>query len=147
MVEHGTWLVPTLTAGDTTEAIANDPKVQASVREKMAGLGHPEYEAFRLAAEAGVKVAMGTDCPVAPHGTNLNELRHMAAHGFTPTQALHAATGSAAELLGLQDELGTLEPGRRADIVVIEGDPLDFEGYEQRIEQVWKDGARVVPLV
>ena len=92
MVERGTWLVPTLTAGDTTDALANDPKVQPAVRDKLRGLGRPEFDAMRLAAEAGVKVAMGTDCPVAPHGTNLNELRHMAANGFTPEQALHAAT-------------------------------------------------------
>jgi imidazolonepropionase-like amidohydrolase len=147
MVERGTWLVPTLTAGDATEALADDEKVQPAVREKLRGLGRPEFDAMRLAAEAGVKVAMGTDCPVAPHGTNLNELRHMTAHGFTPAQALHAATASAAELMGLQDELGTIASGRRADLVVLDGDPLDFDDYETRIEQVWKDGARVVPFV
>ena len=129
MVERGTWLVPTLTAGDTTEALAADEKVQPAVRDKLRGLGRPEFDAMRLAADAGVKVAMGTDCPVAPHGTNLNELRHMAANGFTPEQALHAATKSAAELMGLQDELGTIEPGKRADLVVIDGDPLEFDGY------------------
>ena len=146
MVERGTWLVPTLTAGDATEALADDEKVQPAVRDKLRGLGRPEFDAMRLAADAGVKVAMGTDCPVAPHGTNLNELRHMAANGFTPEQALHAATKSAAELMGLQDELGTIEPGKRADLVVIDGDPLEFDGYEDRIEQVWKDGVRVVPF-
>ena len=146
MVERGTWLVPTLTAGDATEALAADEKVQPAVRDKLRGLGRPEFDAMRLAADAGVKVAMGTDCPVAPHGTNLNELRHMAANGFTPEQALHAATKSAAELMGLQDELGTIEPGKRADLVVIDGDPLEFDGYEDRIEQVWKDGVRVVPF-
>jgi imidazolonepropionase-like amidohydrolase len=146
MAERGTWLVPTLTAGDTTEAIANDPKVQPAVREKMRGLGRPEFDAMQLAAEAGVKVAMGTDCPVSPHGTNLNELAHMAAHGFTPTQALVAATSSAAELMGLDSELGTIEPGKRADLVVVDGDPLVFDTLESRIEQVWKDGNQVVPF-
>ena len=101
---------------------------------------------MRLAAEAGVKVAMGTDCPVAPHGTNLNELIHMAANGYTPEQALVAATSSAAELMGLQDELGTLEPGKRADVVVVDGDPLAFDTLKERIAQVWKDGVRVVPF-
>ncbi|CAN5753324.1 amidohydrolase family protein [soil metagenome] len=143
MVERGTWLVPTLTAGDTTDALANDEKVQPAVRDKLRGLGRPEFDAMQLAADAGVKVAMGTDCPVAPHGTNLNELRHMAEHGFSPAQALHAATSSAAELMGLADELGTIEEGKRADLVVVRGDPLVFEGYESRIEQVWKDGTRV----
>jgi imidazolonepropionase-like amidohydrolase len=101
---------------------------------------------MRLAAAAGVRVAMGTDCPVAPHGTNLNELRHMAANGFSPAQALHAATASAAELLGRSDDLGTIEPGKLADLVLVRGDPLDFDDLESRIEQVWKAGAKVVPF-
>jgi imidazolonepropionase-like amidohydrolase len=146
MVERGTWLVPTLTAGDTTEELANDPNVPERVREKLRGLGRPEFGAMRLAAAAGVKVAMGTDCPVAPHGTNLNELIHMAANGFTPEQSLVAATSSAAELMGLQDELGTLEAGKRADVVIVDGDPFAFDTLKERIAQVWKDGVRVVPL-
>ena len=146
MLERGTWLVPTLTAGDTTEELAADPHLPAAVHAKLRDVGRPEFDAFRLAAEAGVKVAMGTDCPVAPHGTNLNELRHMAEHGFTPTQALVAATSSAAELMGLEDELGTIEPGKRADVVVVQGDAFDFANLKERVAQVWKDGARVVPF-
>src|SRR5439155_4194553 len=144
MLEQGTWLVPTLTSGDTTDELANDPKVSEPVREKLRGLGRPELDAFRRAAEAGVKVAMGTDCPVAPHGTNLRELVLMAENGFTPTQALVAATSSAAELMGLSNELGTLAPGKRADVVVIEGDLLDFEKLPERIRTVYKDGVRLV---
>ena len=144
MLDRGTWLVPTLTAGDTTEEIANNPQVSEAVRAKMRELGRPELEAFRRAAEAGVKVAMGTDCPVAPHGTNLRELELMASHGFTPEQAIVAATSSAAELMGLQDELGTLEAGKRADVVVVDGDPFEFATLADRIEQVWKAGPRLV---
>jgi imidazolonepropionase-like amidohydrolase len=144
MLERGTWLVPTLTAGDTTEAIANDPKVPEPVREKMRNLGRPELDAFRLAAQAGVKVAMGTDCPVAPHGTNLRELQLMAENGFTPAQALVAATRSAAELMGLDDELGTIEPGKRADLVMVAGDAFELATLRERIEAVYKDGVRVV---
>jgi imidazolonepropionase-like amidohydrolase len=144
MVERGTWLVPTLTSGDTTEALAEDPRVPEPVREKLRGLGRPELEAFRVAADAGVKVALGTDCPVAPHGTNLRELQLMAENGFTPQQALVAATSSAAELMGLGDELGTLAPGKRADVVVVDGDPFEFEKLPGRIRTVYKDGVRVV---
>jgi imidazolonepropionase-like amidohydrolase len=144
MLERGTWLVPTLTAGDTTEAIAENPQVAEPVRAKLRALGRPELEAFRHAAEAGVKVAMGTDCPVAPHGTNLRELELMAANGFTPAQALRAATSSAAELMGLDGELGTLEAGKRADVVVVGGDPFDLATVSERVDQVWKDGSRVV---
>lgn len=147
MVEKGTWLVPTMTAGDTTEVLAEDPHLSDVVREKLRGLGRPEFDAFRLAAAAGVKVAMGSDTPAAPHGTNLNELTHMAANGFTPTQALVAATSSAAELMGLSQELGTIAPGKRADVVVVKGDPFAFDTLKDRIEQVWKDGVRVVPLL
>jgi imidazolonepropionase-like amidohydrolase len=146
MVERGTWLVPTLTAGDTTDALAENPAISEQVREKLRGLGRPEFDAFQLAADAGVKVAMGTDCPVAPHGTNLRELQLMSEHGFTPTQALVATTSSAAELMGLQDELGTLEPGKRADVVVVDGDVFDFEKLPERIEAVYQDGVRVVPF-
>jgi imidazolonepropionase-like amidohydrolase len=147
MVERGTWLVPTLTAGDTTDEMAEDPKVPEPVRDKLRTLGRPELEAFRLAAEAGVKVAMGTDCPVAPHGTNLRELVLMSENGFTPKQALVAATSSAAEPLGLEDELGTLKPGKRADVVVVDGDPFDFESLPERIVAVYKDGVRVAGTV
>ena len=146
MHERGTWLVPTITSGDTTEALADDEKVPPAVRDKLRALGRPEFDAMQLAADAGLKVAMGTDCPVAPHGTNLSELRHMAEHGFTPAQALHAATLSAAELMGLEGELGTVEAGKRADLVVLDGDPLVFDDFESRIEQVWKDGMRIVPF-
>ena len=144
MVQAGTWLVPTLTAGDTAEELANDEKLAPEIRAKFKGIGRPEFEAMRLAAEAGVKVAMGTDCPVAPHGWNLNELAHMANNGFTPRQALHAATMSAAELMGLDQDLGSLEPGKIADVVVVDGDPFAFDTLKDRIEQDWKDGVRVV---
>lgn len=144
MLDRGTWLVPTLTAGDTTDELANDPKIPEPVREKLRSLGRPEIGAFRRAAQAGVKVALGTDCPVAPHGTNLRELELMATHGFTPEQALVAGTSSAAQLMGLEDELGTLEPGKRADVVVADGEPFEFSTLKDRVEQVWKDGVRVV---
>jgi imidazolonepropionase-like amidohydrolase len=99
---------------------------------------------MKLAAQAGVKVAMGTDAAVMPHGWNLNELAHMANNGFTAEQTLHAATLSAAELMGWQEKLGTLQPGKIADVVVVDGDPFAFDTLKDRIEQVWKDGARVV---
>jgi imidazolonepropionase-like amidohydrolase len=144
MAERGTWLVPTLTAGDTTERLTTEQGVPEPVKEKLRRLGRPELDAFRMAIEAGVPVAMGTDCPVAPHGTNLRELQLMAEHGMSPQQALVAATSGAARLMGLQGELGTIAPGKRGDVVVVGGDPFAFEDLAERIEQVWKDGVRVV---
>ena len=144
MRERGTWLVPTITSGDTTEELANDEKLAPEIRAKFADLGRPEFDAMKLAAQAGLKVALGTDAAVFPHGWNLNELAHMANNGFTPEQALHAGTLSAAELMGWEDRLGSLEPGKIADVVVVDGDPFVFETLKDRIEQVWKDGVRVV---
>lgn len=87
---------------------------------------------------------MGTDCPVSPHGTNLTELGLLVDAGLTPGEALVAATSSAARLLRLDEELGVLEAGKRADLVVVAGDPLSFdEGFRERVEQVWKDGVLV----
>jgi imidazolonepropionase-like amidohydrolase len=83
---------------------------------------------------------MGTDSGVGKHGTNLEELPLMAGCGMTPAQVLAATTSSAAELLGLGDELGRLAPGYRADLVVVDGDTLDLTGLSDRIRQVWQDG-------
>jgi imidazolonepropionase-like amidohydrolase len=144
MLERGTWLVPTITSGDTTEELAKDEKLAPEIRAKFADLGRPEFDAMKLAAQAGLKVALGTDAAVFPHGWNLNELAHMANNGFSPEQALHAGTLSAAEMMGWDDKLGSLESGKIADVVVVDGDPFAFETLRDRIEQVWKDGVRVV---
>jgi imidazolonepropionase-like amidohydrolase len=86
---------------------------------------------------------MGTDSGVAPHGQNLRELELMAAGGMTPAAVLEATTRSAAQLLGVDGEVGTIEPGKRADLVVLDGDPYDFAGMRERVDQVWQDGGRV----
>ena len=125
------------------EELAKDPRVPEPVRNKLRDVGRPELEAFRRAAEAGVKIAMGTDCPISPHGTNLRELVSMSENGYTPAQALVAATSSAAALLGVDDQLGTIEAGKRADMVVVDGDPLDLEKLPERIVFVYKDGVLV----
>jgi imidazolonepropionase-like amidohydrolase len=144
MAERGTWLVPTLLAaqGVVDSAAAGNP-LPPGVLEKAEEATVRAKESFRLAVDAGVPVAMGTDCPVSPHGTNLREVQLMADAGLGAARALHAATLSAAALLRVDDELGSIEPGKRADVVVVSGDPLDLDDYASRIEQVWKDGARV----
>lgn len=144
MADAGTWLVATLTAGDTTVQMANDEGIPQAIRDKFTDLGTPERDAFRLAVESGVKVAMGTDTPVAPHGTNLRELELMADHGLTAEQSLMAGTTSAAQLMGLESDLGSIEVGKIADLVVVDGDPYDFATLKDRISQVWKAGDRVV---
>src|SRR5688572_4879889 len=145
MLANGTWLVPTLVAPrgviDAADAGAAIPEASvAKAREVV----ETHRASFAKAVAAGVKVAMGTDSGVTPHGENLRELQLMVESGMTPMQAIEATTRSAAELMGLESELGTLEPGKRADLVVIAGDPLEISTLADRIEAVYQDGVRVV---
>jgi imidazolonepropionase-like amidohydrolase len=86
---------------------------------------------------------MGTDSGVGPHGNNLDELPLMAAGGLTATQVLTATTSSAAELLQVADETGTIMPGKRADIVILAGNPLDLANLKSNIRAVYLGGRRV----
>jgi imidazolonepropionase-like amidohydrolase len=145
MLARGTWLVPTLVA---PRGVIDAAAAGAAIPEASVAKAHEVAEihraSFAKAVEAGVKVAMGTDSGVTPHGNNLRELQLMVEGGMTPMQAIVATTQSAAQLMGLEDELGTLEPGKRADLVVVDGDPLDVATLTDRIEAVYQDGARVV---
>lgn len=144
MLERGTWLVPTLSAPlgvlEAVEAGANMPPQMIQKARDVIGA---HRDSIRQAIAAGVRIAMGTDSGVGPHGTNLRELQLMAELGMAPEQVLVATTSSAAALLGVEEELGTVRPGKRADLVVVGGDPLDFDGLRERVEQVWKDGRLV----
>jgi imidazolonepropionase-like amidohydrolase len=146
MLHRGTYLVPTLMApAGVLEAAEGGAAIPEASLLKAKEIIEGHRESFRRAVQAGVRIAMGTDTGVTPHGDNLRELGEMARNGLPPEQALRAATSSAAELLGLQQELGTVEPGKRADLVVVRGDPLDFGGLAERIEAVYKDGVLVAP--
>jgi imidazolonepropionase-like amidohydrolase len=145
MIERGTWLVPTLVAPrgviDAAEAgAAIAPQSVAKARE----VTEIHRDSFSRAVTAGVKVAMGTDSGVTPHGNNLRELALMVEGGMTPMQAIVATTASAAELMGLENELGTIEAGKRADLVIVDGDPLDVATLDARIAAVYQDGRQVV---
>jgi imidazolonepropionase-like amidohydrolase len=144
MVERGTFLVPTLIASrGVIRAVQEGMKLPPGVLEKAQDAAASAAGSTRRAHEAGVKVAMGTDSPVSPHSTALQELALMSDAGLGPAGALRAATLHSAQLLRLQDQLGTLEPGKRGDVVVLAGDPFDFEAYDERVRQVWKDGVLV----
>jgi imidazolonepropionase-like amidohydrolase len=127
MLTAGTWLVPTMHAPRALlrAAAAGLSFTQSSI-DKATFVAGTHEASVKRAHDAGVRIAMGTDCGVGVHGTNLEELSLLAAAGHTATEALHAATGSAAELLGVDHEVGTLQPGRRADLVIIDGSPGDL---------------------
>ncbi len=145
MLDRGTFLVPTLSAprGVFAARDAGIP-VPAVMLEKCAMVMETHTSSISRAIAAGVKVAMGTDSGVCPHGQNVRELALMADCGMSPTDALVATTRTAADLLGVADQLGTIEAGKRADLVVVDGDPLELDKLGDRITQVWKDGVRVV---
>jgi imidazolonepropionase-like amidohydrolase len=87
---------------------------------------------------------MGTDSGVTPHGRNLRELELMADGGMAPAAVLEATTRSAAQLMGVDDQLGTIAEGKLADLVVVAGDPYDFTDLAARVEQVWQSGKRAI---
>jgi imidazolonepropionase-like amidohydrolase len=144
MLEHGAYLVPTLVAPlgviNAAEAGAGIPEAAVSKAREVI---EAHRDSFRRAVEAGVKVAMGTDAGVIPHGDNLDELQLMADCGMSPEDVLVATTRSAAELMGLGRELGTIESGKRADLVVVSGDPFDFRDLARRVARVYQDGRLV----
>src|SRR5207249_6829483 len=92
--------------------------------EKAQNVIESHQKSFRMAVEAGVKIAMGTDAGVGRHGRNGKELQLMVENGMTPMQAIVSSTSQAAQLLHLQDSLGILEVGKLADIIVVDGDVL-----------------------
>ncbi len=145
MLEHGTWLVPTLVAPQgVIEAAEAGASVSAASLRKARDVIEAHEDSFRRAVAAGVKVAFGTDSAVTPHGRNLDEMPLMEAAGMAPDQVLVSATSRAAELLGVEEDRGTIAPGKRADLVVVSGDPLDLKGYADRIDAVYLDGELVV---
>ncbi|MGI8533619.1 MAG: amidohydrolase family protein [Candidatus Limnocylindrales bacterium] len=144
MLEHGTWLVPTLVApGGVIDAAAQGVPVPEASVAKARQVVDIHQRSFSKAVAAGVRIAMGTDSGVTPHGSNLRELALMADGGMEPAQVLAAATSSAAELMGLSDRLGTLEPGKLADVVLVRGDVADLATLSERIESVYMEGRLV----
>jgi len=144
MLERGTYLVPTLLA---TVGVLEDPETAATMPEwskpKMREVADIHRASMTRAYKAGVRIAMGTDAGVSPHGTNLRELGLMCGIGMSPMEAIVAGTRIAAGCLGWEDRVGTVEPGKLADVVVCKKDPLaDIRALEDvdNISVVLKDG-------
>ncbi len=144
MLERGTFLVPTLLAPlavvEIGEATGTMPDY--GLRKAREAID-AHRESIARAYRAGVKIAMGTDAGVMPHGTNLRELGLMCNIGMSPMESIVATTKVAAECLQWQDRLGTLEPGKLADVVVVGADPLaDIRSLEnvENIKVVMQDG-------
>lgn len=146
MAERGVFLVPTLAAGIMSQHAADIPAFMA---EKDQRLLEAHRRSVRLALAAGIPIAMGTDAgvPFVKHGDNAIELPLMVNAGLTPMQAIVASTSNAARALGLESEIGTIEVGKRADLLILDGDPLQDIGIVTRnecIRMVVQDGNVVV---
>jgi imidazolonepropionase-like amidohydrolase len=141
MKERGTYYVPTISAG---KFVAEKSKVPGYfpdvVRPKAAEIGPQIQETFAKALKAGVKIAFGTDQGVAPHGDNALEFVYMVEAGMSPMAAIKAATIEAARLIAMDREVGTIEPGKAADLVAVPGDPLTDIRAMTRVRFVMKGG-------
>ena len=141
MKQHGTWLVPTLLAGFTVESLATAGRLPPPIAAKALAIAPRVRNSFKMAVDAGVKIALGTDAGVMRHGTNAREFGLMVRYGGTsPMQAIVAGTSSAATLLGLERDIGSIAVGKRADIVAVRGDPLQNIQVLEHVDFVMKDG-------
>ena len=135
MVKRGTFLVPTTALADQMDV----SKAAPELREKAALMFPRARSSARAAAEAGVKIAVGTDAPAIPHGKNAWELVALVSRGMSPLAVLRAATVTAAELIDVADR-GRLAPGLLADVIAVPGDPLQDITVTQDVRFVMKGG-------
>jgi imidazolonepropionase-like amidohydrolase len=140
MKEHGTYLVADIYNDDYILAEYKRLRYPELILDKERQIGRLQRENFRRAAQAGVKIAFGTDAGVYPHGWNAKQFAVMVRFGLTPMQAIQSATQSAADLLGWSDKVGTVSPGRYADIIAVDGDPLKDVTELERVTFVMKGG-------
>jgi imidazolonepropionase-like amidohydrolase len=141
MAQKGTYLVPTMMAGEAVEQFAKNGVLTGLRAEKALAAGAAMRKATRLAYANRVPIALGTDAGVIPHGTNAREFGLMVElGGLTPMAALTAGAMNAAKLLGWEAKIGSLAPGKFADIVAVPGDPLADIHVTERVSFVMKGG-------
>ena len=138
MKAHGTYLVPTSYLYDWYKEHGDLP---VFYKQKMLDVTAVARANHKRAIAAGVKVALGTDAAVYPHGLNAHELEvYVVDYGMTPLAAIQTTTLNAADLMGWTDRTGTLEPGKWADIIAVNGDPLQDVRILQQVPFVMKSG-------
>ena len=141
MKERGTFLVPTISASEAVEAMAKGGRLTGLRAEKALAAAAAARNTIKLAVSTGVPIALGSDAGVIPHGANGHEFTLMVEWGgMTPMQAIVAGTSSAAKLLGWEDRIGTLAPGKLADIVAVPGDPMTNIRAMEKPSFVMKNG-------
>ena len=140
MKEHGTYLVADIYNDDFILGQGKQYGFTDEMLEKERLVGQQQREGFRKAAQAGVKIAFGTDAGVYPHGGNAKQFAYLVKYGLTPIEAIQSATVSAAELLGWSDRVGSIEPGKFADLIAVQGDPVKDVTTLEQVKFVMKGG-------
>lgn len=141
MKKNGTAYVPTMMAMKwITDRSQDEKTLPPEIRAKSENLGSQIDRTVAMAYKEGVWIVFGTDAGVFPHGLNAGEFEHMVAAGIPPLAAIGSATIEAARLLGIDDELGSIEVGKLADMVAVRGDPLVDIGLMKNVTFVMKDG-------
>jgi imidazolonepropionase-like amidohydrolase len=142
MKQKGTYYVPTLMAVQgLTEQIQKGVAIPPAIRPKAEAAIAAIHQTFQRALAKGVKIGLGTDAAVYPHGRNAEEFHQMVDLGMKPIAALKAGTSADADLLGLADKIGTLESGKLADVVAVPGNPVENIRQTEHVFFVMKEGA------
>jgi imidazolonepropionase-like amidohydrolase len=137
----GAYLVPTLLPGHKVPAtMEGNPFFTEAIKAKARAASAGSKASFRKAYEGGVRIAFGTDSGVTKHGANAEEFALMVAAGMSEMDAIHSATVAAAQLIEMSDELGTIEPGKLADMIAVDSSPLDDISVLENVSAVIKDG-------
>jgi imidazolonepropionase-like amidohydrolase len=138
--EHGTYLDMDIYDDECIQDSGKANKTPADFLEHDRELGEIQRRNFTKAVRAGVKMSFGTDAGVCPHGINARQFAFMVRYGMTPMQAIQSATRNAADLLGRSELLGSLQPGKYADIIAVSGDPLENIRLLEDVKFVMKEG-------
>jgi len=139
-LKHGTYFDMDIYDEECIQEGGKNGTTPADFLQHDAELGQLQRDNFRKSLKAGVKMAFGTDAGVCPYGTSGKQFAYMVKYGMTPMQAIQAATSSAADLLGHSKEVGSIKPGKFADLVAVSRDPLQDISVLENVEFVMKDG-------
>ena len=141
MINRGTYYVPTISAGEfVAEKAKIDNYFPEIIRPKAASVGPQIGDTFNKAYKRGVKIAFGTDAGVQPHGTNWKEFVYMVKFGMPPMETIQSATISTAKMLDIDSTLGSIEVGKIADLIAVNGDPIQDINVMEKISFVMKEG-------
>ena len=141
--DAGVWLVMDIYNGDYIDDVGTKEGWPEEYLRKNRETTDIQREGFAKAVKMGVKIAYGTDSGVYPHGGNAKQFAYMVRYGMTPMQAIQSATIEAAKVMGKDAELGSIAPGRFADLVAVKGDPLSDIRVLEKVEAVMKGGQLV----